>query len=140
MKRVANIKLTPPPEEAEVLRRSLERLNEACHWLAARAFETGTLRQFDLHKRCYRDLRQHFELTAQVAVRCSAKVADAYKAGAKDTPRRFHKHAAQPYDDRIVSFKANDVVSIWTLEGRLKIKSVMGKRQRDPTRRSWHRP
>jgi putative transposase len=35
------------------------------------------------------------------------------------------------YDERIVSFKANDFVSIWRLEGRLKIKSVMGKRQRD---------
>jgi putative transposase len=94
-------------------------VNEACN------------RQFDLYKLCDRDLRKRFELTAQVAIRCIAKVADAYKAGAKDTQRKFNKHSAQAYDDRIVSFKANDVVSIWTLEGRLKIKSMMGKRQRD---------
>jgi hypothetical protein len=31
MKLVANIKLTPTPEEADVLRRMLERVNEACN-------------------------------------------------------------------------------------------------------------
>ena len=67
MKRVATIKLAPTPEEADVPRRPLERVNEACNWLAARAFETGTIRPFDLHKPCYRDLRKRFELTAQVA-------------------------------------------------------------------------
>jgi predicted transposase len=83
MKRVANIKLTPTPEEADVLRRTLERVNEAFNWLAARAFETGTTRQYDLHKLCYRELGECFELTAQVAIRCIAKVVDANKAGAR---------------------------------------------------------
>jgi len=106
-------------------------VNEACDWLAARAFETGTIRPFDLRKPCYRDLRKRFELLAEVAIRCIAKVADAYKAGAKDTQRRFNKHSAERYDERIVGFKVNDVVSIWSLHGRLTIKSVMGRRQRD---------
>ena len=74
MKRVASIKLIPTPQEADVLRRTLERVNEACNWPAARAFESRTIRQFDLHKLCYRDLRKHFELAAQVAIRCFAKV------------------------------------------------------------------
>jgi len=130
MKLVANIKLLPTPAEAGALRRTLERANAACNWLSGRAFETGTLRQFSIHQLCYFEARDRFELTAQMAVRCIAKVADAYKAG-RDGRRTFNKHAAQPYDARIVSFKADDIVSIWTLDGRLKIKTAMGKRQRE---------
>jgi hypothetical protein len=96
----------------DILCRALERVNDASHWFAARAFERVTIRQFNLHKLCDR-----------------AKVADAYKAGAKDT--LFHQCPTQSCDQRIVSFKANDVVSICTLEGRLKTKSVRGQRRRD---------
>jgi hypothetical protein len=103
-------------------------VNEACYWLVAGAFETGTIRQFDPHELCH---RQHFELTAQVAIGRTAKVADADRAGAKGAQHRFHKRSAQRYDDPIVTFRANDIVSIWTREGRFKIKSVMAKRQHD---------
>jgi putative transposase len=90
MKLVATIKLTPTPKEADVLRRTLERVNEARNWLAARVFESRTVRLFDLHKLCYRDLRKRFELTAQVAIRC---IAEACKAGTKDAQRRFNRHS-----------------------------------------------
>jgi IS605 OrfB family transposase len=129
MKLVANIKILPSPDQAKQLRDTLERCNQACNFLAARAFETGKIRQFDLHKIGYADARAMFGLTAQAAVRCIAKVADAYKID-KKTQRTFCNHAAQPYDDRIISFKADDVVSIWTVAGRIKVKTAMGKQQR----------
>jgi putative transposase len=130
MKLVANIKLQPTPEQFQQLKETLERCNAACDYLSARGFEAGILRTFDLHKLGYADIRERFGLAAQVAVRCIAKTADAYKLD-KKVQRTFRKHAAQPYDDRIVSFKPRDIVSIWTLAGRIKVKSVMGKRQRD---------
>lgn len=130
MKLVANIKLQPTPEQFQQLKDTLERSNAACDYLSAKGFEAGILRTFDLHKLGYADIRERFGLAAQVAVRCIAKVADAYKLDRK-VQRTFRKHAAQPYDGRIISFKRDDIVSIWTLAGRLKIKSVMGKRQRD---------
>lgn len=130
MKLVANIKLLPTPEQAEALRETLERCNQACNHISAKGFEAGILRTFDLHKLCYAETRSMFGLAAQVAVRCVAKVADAYKLD-KKTARTFRRHGAQPYDDRIISFKPNDVVSIWTLGGRMKVKSAMGKRQRE---------
>lgn len=129
MKLVANIKLKPTPEQESLLRQTLERCNQACNYLSAKAFETGKFRQFDLHKAAYADAREMFGLTAQAAVRCIAKVADAYKAG-KDGQRRFRRFAAQPYDDRIVRFLSDDRVSIWTLTGREKIPFVCGERQR----------
>jgi putative transposase len=129
MKLVANIKLQPTPEQFQQLKETLERCNSACDYLSAKGFEAGILRTFDLQKLGYADIRERFGLSAQVAIRCIAKTADAYKPD-KKVQRTFRKHAAQPYDDRIISFKPRDIVSIWTLAGRIKIQSVMGKRQR----------
>jgi putative transposase len=133
MKLVANIQLKPTSEQAKLLRQTLERCNEACNEISQRGFEAGVVRQFALHKLVYKDTRETFDLTAQAAVRCIAKVADAYttqRSNGQDGVVRFRKHAAQPYDDRIFRFAADDVVSIWTLTGRQKISFVCGDRQR----------
>ena len=129
MKLVANIKLKPTSEQEKLLRETLERCNQACNFLAAKAWEAQQFRQFNLHKAAYRDTRKMFDLTAQVAVRCIAKVADAYKLGRK-SQHTFRRHAAQPYDDRIFRFIDDHTVSIWTVAGRQKIACVMGDHQR----------
>ena len=132
MKLIAAVRLLPTPEQAVLLRDTLERCNAACDWLAGLAADTKTRRQYDLHKLAYADMRGRFGLSAQAAVRCIAKVADSLKAGDKKTPRSFHRHAAQPYDERIFRFlPGQDAVSIWTLTGRQRVSFVCGKRQRD---------
>jgi IS605 OrfB family transposase len=130
MKLVAAIKLKPTREQAGALRATLARCNESCTAIAAKGFTAGVLRQFDLHKLTYVEARTEFGLTAQAAVRCISKVADAFKINRTVAPV-FRTDAAQPYDDRILSFKGEDVVSIWTLEGRMKIGYVAGQKQRD---------
>src|SRR5699024_2138336 len=129
MKLVANLKLKPTPDQERQLRLTLERCNEACNWLSERAWETKTFRQFDLHKLAYQGIRVQFQLSAQVAVRCIAKVADAYKLDQK-TKRTFRKHSAQPYDERILRFVTDEKVSLWLLAGREKIGYVCGDHQR----------
>lgn len=134
MKLVTNIQLKPTKDQADLLRRTLERCNEACNFLSQRGFETGATRKFDLQKVAYTETRAKFDLGAQPVIRCIAKVADAYtthKANGREPKLiEFRKHSAQPYDDRIISFKPDDVVSIWTLDGRIRVKSVMGRHQR----------
>jgi hypothetical protein len=133
VKLIANIQLTPTAEQAKSLRDTLERCNAACNAISQRGFDAGVTRQYDLHKRLYVDIRKTFELTAQAAVRCIAKVADAYtthKAAGREGVVRFRKHAAQPYDDRIFRFVGDNMVSIWTLVGRMKIAFVGSERQR----------
>lgn len=133
MKCVANIQLTPTAEQAKLLRDTLERCNAGCNMISQRGFEARTTRQYALLKLVYHQLREEFGLTAQAAIRCIAKVADAYttqKANARQGLVKFRKHAAQPYDDRILRFVAADTVSIWTLPGRMKIPFVCGERQR----------
>lgn len=129
MKLIVNLKLMPTKEQATRLRATLERANQACNWISEQAWEHKTFKQFSLHKLTYHPAKQRFELSAQVIVRLIAKVADAYKLDNKGQ-RKFRKHGSIAYDDRILTFKKNDAVSIWTLEGRQAIPFVCGNYQR----------
>lgn len=128
MKLTARVKLLPTTEQADALRETLERANEACNYISSEAWQSQTFRQFPLHKLTYYDVRERFGLSAQMAVRAVSRVADSYKAG-KDTQRNFSKWGAFPYDDRILSYNLDrQTVSIWTLDGRLTIPFVAGPR------------
>jgi len=129
MKLIAQVKLLPTPEQADALRRTLEQANAACRFVSDTAWETKTFRQYDLPHKCYQAVREQFGLSAQVAVRAIAKVADAYKLDRK-TKRTFKTTGSIAYDDRILSWKLQDqTVSIWTVSGRLRIPFVCGERQ-----------
>ncbi len=129
MKITAQIKLLPTAEQADALRQTLRLANAACQFVSHTAWETKTFRQYALHHPCYRGVREQFGLSAQVAVRAMAKVADAYKLDRK-TKRTFQATGSLAYDDRILSWRLQDQsVSIWTLKGRLRIPFVCGARQ-----------
>ena len=129
MKLVAAIKLLPSREQSAVLKETLRKCNAACNAIAAKGFNDGVFRQFALHKLTYAATRADFDMTAQAAVRCIAKVADAFKINKTAAPI-FRPDAAQPYDDRIFRFLGPDMLSIWTVEGRIKISTVTGPHQR----------
>lgn len=129
MKLIAELKLLPTAEHAAMLQVTLEQCNTACDWISQQAWLTRTFRQFNLHHITYYDVRKRFALSAQVTVRCIAKVADAYKLD-RGTMRQFRPTSGQPYDHQILSFKG-DTVSIWTLGGRLHIPFTCGQHQRD---------
>ena len=129
MKLIAQVKLLPTPEQADALRHTLEQANAASRFVSDTGWETRTFRQYDLHHKCYRAVREQFGLSAQVAVRAIAKVADAYKLDRK-TKRTFKTTGSIAYDDRILSWRLQDQsVSIWTVNGRLHISFVCGERQ-----------
>src|SRR5438874_1695308 len=111
--------------------RSSARLSaSACDYISQVAFSAQTFRQFPIHRLTYSAVRETFHLAAQLAVRCIAKVADAYKLDRK-TQRTFAPLGAVAYDDRILSYThQNTAVSIWTLDGRQEIPFVCGERQR----------
>jgi len=130
MKLTIQLKLQPTAEQADALRRTLHRANEACVYISRVAFSARTFRQFAIHRLVYADVRETFGLAAQLAVRCIGKVSDAYKLD-KKVLRTFQPLGAIPYDDRILSFNQQaSKVSIWTLDGRQSIPFVCGERQR----------
>jgi putative transposase len=129
VKLTAKVKLLTTPEQHAALLATLERANETCNYISDVAWETQTWRQFSLHKLVYYEVRERFSLTAQMAVRCEGKVADAYKLDRK-TKRTFRPHGAIAYDDRILKWKLDKFsVSIWTLQGRQEMLFSTGARQ-----------
>src|SRR5688500_9137743 len=107
VKLIANLQLRPAPAEAALLRATLERANVACNYVSAVAWKQQVFGQFALHRLVYADIRGRFELTAQMAVRCIAKVADAYKLD-RQRQRTFRPLGSIAYDDRILRFKPGD--------------------------------
>jgi putative transposase len=131
MKLSAQVKLLPSHEQIDSLLGTLGQANRACQFVSNVAWNTRTFRQFDLHKRCYREIRSRFGLSAQVAVRVIAKVADAYKLDHR-TRRRFSPLGAIAFDDRILSWNMHErTISIWTTAGRLHIPFTCGPKQEE---------
>lgn len=128
MRLTVQLKLQPTPEQAILLRQTLEAANAACNAISVVAWNTNEFKQFGIHKLTYYDTKEAFNLSAQLVVRCIAKVADAYKLDRK-TKRTFKPLGAVAFDDRILSYKASSV-SIWTMNGRQTIPFVCGAHQR----------
>jgi len=129
MRLVAQIKLLPAPAQAQALRKTLELANTACNYISQQAWEDRKFSQFRLHKLVYRDVRDRFQLSAQVVIRCISKVADAYKLDCQ-VQRRFKPHGAMAFDNRILSYRLEQKeVSIWTVAGRQRIGFSAGQRQ-----------
>ena len=139
VKIVVQVKLIPDAAEAQALSATLRAVNQAADWVSAVAFEHGVPREYELRKHTYADLRAR-GLGAQVAQHVIKKVRDAYttlhaniragnlgKPGSERRSRaeskliRFRADAAQPYDDRCLSWQYDaQTVSIWTTVGRVK--------------------
>jgi putative transposase len=134
---IAQVKLLPTPEQADALRRTLETAHAACNTISETAWNTQTFRQFPIHRLTYHHIKEAYNLTAQMTVRCIAKVADAYKVDRK-VQRTFRPHGSIAYDDRILRWNIHtSSVNLWTVDGRLTIPFICGPRQREllPTRR-----
>lgn len=131
MKLIAQIKLQPTPDQAAALKETVVAANRACNYISNIAWASRTFGKFALQKACYTDVRETFGLSAQMAIRVLAKVGDAYKLD-KKSKRTFREMGSISYDDRILSFAlADQSVSIWTLNGRIRIPFVCGERQRE---------
>src|SRR5262249_2076508 len=126
MRLALQIQLRPDREDAQRLRATIERFNEAADWLAGVAFEPGPANKLLLQRTAYKDLRERFGLSAQMAIRCIAQVCEAYKRDKSIRPR-FRPRAAMPFDQRMMSFKGLERVSLLTLTGRVLIPFSMGK-------------
>lgn len=129
----------PTPEVASALERTLRTVNDAANWLSGQAYERGETSRKTMQGFAYRDLKDR-GLSAQPSLHVLRKVADAYttlranirngnlgKPGSKrrtkaeSKPIVFRPNAAQPYDDRCLSWRVDEqTVSIWTTAGRIR--------------------
>src|SRR5713226_8301536 len=117
MKLTLAIKLAPSGAQHAALVATLERFNAACNAIAEVAFREHLANKIALQKIVYYDIRARFGLSSQMTVRAIAKVVEAYKRDKTIQPT-FRPHGALTYDERIMSWKGLDHVSLLALEGR----------------------
>ncbi|OGD58854.1 transposase [Candidatus Bathyarchaeota archaeon RBG_13_52_12] len=118
-------KLQPTEEQRRKLLRTIETFNRACDYISMDAYESRTFNKYRLQHRLYYRIREQHRLPAQLAIRAISKVVESYKV----ERRRLHvfgRHGAIAYDQRIMSFKGLDVVSLTTVEGRETIAHLVG--------------
>ena len=126
VKLVATVKLLVSPEERERLLATMRRVNEACSWLAERAFEAKSADKMALQRAHYRELRDRFGLSSQHTVRTISKVCEVYR---RDKSKRciFKPLGAIAYDQRIYTFKNGlDRVSLLAIDGRMTVPCAIG--------------
>ena len=128
MKLTLQIQLMPDALQKAVLLATIERFNQAASFAAKVGFEAGVFSQPSIHKLCYREIRDRFDLSAQMAVRAIGKAVECFRRD-KSTCPVFKPRGAVTYDERILGFKGLDRVSLWTLEGRMVLPLAYGKYQ-----------
>ncbi len=128
MKLTLAVKLAPEEEQAQALLETMEAFNAACDHIAAVAFRLHSANKYALQHECYREVRERFGLSSQMAVRAIAKASEAYKRD-KNIQPHFRPHGAMCYDERIMHWKGADRVSLLTLQGRVIVPCVFGSYQ-----------
>jgi IS605 OrfB family transposase len=150
VKLVTAVRLFPAPAQEAALSETLRLCNEAANVASVIAFEQGIRSKQALQRRTYGRLKD-MGLSAQPAIHVARKVAGAYatlranllagnygKPGSKrrlrveGTPIRFRPDAAQPFDDRCLSWRLDQhTVSIWTTTGRQVVPFACSDQQMD---------
>jgi len=119
------VKLCPDKEQYQSLLRTMERFNEACNFISEISWANHTTSVVKIHHLCYHDIRKQFGLSAQMAVRAVGKVSDSYKTD-NEHKHSFKPHGAMVYDQRIMSWKGLQKVSLLTFDGRQVIPIILG--------------
>src|SRR5208337_2015092 len=118
MKLTLQLQLLPTLDQKPALLATMERFNEAATFAAKLGFEHGVFSQPSIHKLAYREIRERFGLSAQMAVRAIGKAVECFKRDKTRCPM-FKPRSAICYDNRILGFKGLDKVSLWVLGGRM---------------------
>ena len=123
MKLTLKIKLLPTDEQAKLLLETIKEANTVCNAISEVACQEKIFNNFKLHHRTYHAYKATFKLSSQMLVRSVAKVADTYKLD-KKTKRIFRPLGSIAYDSRIMTYKPDNIVSLWCIGGRQKINFV----------------
>lgn len=123
MKLTLKIKLLPTDEQVNLLLKTMKEANTVCNAISDVAWQEKIFNNFKLHHKVYHSYKATFNLSSQMLIRQIAKVADAYKLD-KKSKRTFKPLGSIAYDSRIMTYKPNNVVSLWCIGGRQKIDFV----------------
>lgn len=136
---VARVKLYPSREQADALLQTMADYNAACNSISHVAWAENIYGQYDLHHRCYQEVRSQFpSLSANHVVRAIARVSQSYKVMNRNERKAYAKFKAGEtgrwyrekrgfkwrngieLDARLWAFLRDDTITISSVRGRLK--------------------
>ncbi len=121
--------MAPTPEQVVEIDATLKAFAEACNHIATVSRREGTTNKVILQHTCYREVRELFGLSANLAIRAIARVCAALKVPEKDGS--VFEPTSIDYDQRIFSFREKDwTFSLTLLNSRQRLVSKLGDRQR----------
>ena len=124
MLKTIRVKLLPTRDQKEILLATMKAVNSACTSISEFAFQNKVFNRFELQKQMYRSIRSEHGLGAQITILACRKVADSYQTSIKKgedlTLHTYRTRGAIAYDSRIYSIRGT-MVSLWTLNGRIKV-------------------
>jgi len=83
MKLTLQLKLVPTPDQHTALLETMRAFNAAASYAAQVGFADHVFTQLSIHRRCYRELRDRFGLSSQMAVRAIGKAVETFKRDKK---------------------------------------------------------
>ena len=126
MLKTLQIKLLPDDNQKDILLGTFKKFNEACNFVSKIAWDNKIYNKISLQKLVYYDIRNKFGLAAQLTIRVIAKVVDTYITD-RSVFHEFREYGSIVYDQRVMSFKSMDEVSLNTIKGRIRIPITIGK-------------
>jgi IS605 OrfB family transposase len=123
------LKLNPSQEQTADLNATLSAFASACNHIAEVIRREGTTNKVAIQRVCYREVRDIFGLSANLAIRAIARACAALKV--PERADSAFKPTSIDYDARIFGFRESDwTVSLTLLNSRQRIETVPGERQR----------
>ena len=123
MKQILKVKLITDKINYKVLLDTMNFFNKICNDISKIAFENKEFNVFKLHHLVYKNIRFLYpNFSSQLVIRAIKVVSDSYKSKNEySQPNLFRKLASVVFDNRVIKFYGDDIVNIWTLNGRLKL-------------------
>lgn len=124
MKLVAQIRLMPTADQATDLLTTMRTVNAAATHAARVGFDRKVYGQVSIHNACYREIREQFGLPSNIALRAIGKAVECF-AQNKNVCPTFRPDGAVPCSTRTYRIASPQLVSIATIQGRIKVPYVI---------------
>lgn len=125
MKLTAQIKLLPTEEQIDYLLDTMRWVNAAASQAAQIGFDHKVYGQVSIHKLCYYQLREQFQLGSQLTIRAIGKAVECFSRDKEVCPV-FAPLGAIPLDDRLYRLIGIQQVSLNTTHGRIRVPFIVG--------------
>ena len=122
----AKLKISVSDPQKKILLDTMRAYSDACNMVSEFVFRRRDLKRYSIHKEVYYPVREKYRLKSQMAESCIRTVAGAYKTILENQKEWIRPVFSRPQMDLVWNRdysldRRNDLFSVNTLEGRIKV-------------------